>query len=133
MPLKRSAVHISGSTAGDVEGLAIGVEQASQSRQECVGGGQIRRPDARQLPRRDAVLAVAYSQRECRYGAPGIVRRNSDSLPLKTELDGMPSANVSDVIGIVVRVGGTALILKRVYGIAENQAANEEGREFLRA
>ena len=45
----------------------------------------------------------------------------------------MPSANVSDVIGIVVRVGGTALILKRVYGIAENQAANEEGREFLRA
>src|SRR5947207_1823540 len=111
MPLERGAVHISGGPAGDVEGLTIGIEQTSQRRQQRVGCRSIRSSDTRQPICRDAVLTVAHAEGIHRYGSAVIVRRNSDSLPLKTELDGMSSANVGGVVGIVVSVGGAALIL----------------------
>src|SRR5262245_26890898 len=133
MPLERRSVHISGCPAGNVEVLPIGIDQASERGQQPVGGGQIGGPDTGQLPRREAVLTVSCAQADEGDRAAVIIKSNADPLRLKSELDSVPSANISGVVGKVVGVGGAALILKCVYRVAEGQATDEVARELLRA
>src|SRR5436309_12967999 len=106
MPFERSAVHISGRSACNVEALTIGIDQASQRSQQRVGGRQIAGADTGQLPRREAVLTVSHAQADDGDRAAEIIQSDADPLRLKSELDGMPSSDVSGVVGVVVGVGG---------------------------
>ena len=119
VPQKRSAGDESRSAARNVEKLTVAIDQAGQGRQQLVGVVQIVRADSRQLSGGEAGLAVAHGQVIGRDRAGIIELRDADELALKSELEGMPAANVGGIVLQAVSVGGAALRQQRIDGVAE--------------
>ena len=123
------AGHEAGGRAGHVERLRGAADDAGQVRIQVVGGGEIRRADAREIGGGEALrVGAADSEGVSRYDARVVERRHVEKLPLETEGQLVLALEPVGVVLVVVGVHLSSLIEEGVHGAAEEQAGDDRVR-----